>query len=186
MQNCKKCIVLFLVFSLILLPSATFANAKRGSNITIEKIGGGSVYGELITVRPDSILVLTAEGIEERGETVELSEIRVIRIWKVKSNPVGRIIVSTVSMASIWGLSWYGLASLKGEYPAALPKEDRLKHAKTGAAIGAAVGLLIGIIGASNAKAQLHSYEIEGMNSTQLAKTLRKLRRQARIPKSEL
>ena len=52
----KKLISVFLVFSLVALSGSLMGKERKGAKLTIQKKDGQKVMGELITVKPDSLL----------------------------------------------------------------------------------------------------------------------------------
>jgi len=57
MKKSKKFVALFLVFSLVFLYANLFAKEKRGALLVITKKGGEQISSELITVKPNSLLL---------------------------------------------------------------------------------------------------------------------------------
>ena len=58
----KKFLSLFLVFSLMMLSVNLYAKERRGAKLIITKKDGQQIEGELITVKPNSLLLLNTEG----------------------------------------------------------------------------------------------------------------------------
>ncbi len=79
MINKKKFISLFLVFSLVMLSVNLYAKERRGAKLIITKKNGQQVKGELITVKPNSLLLLDTEG---KDVSVGIADIKVIKIVK--------------------------------------------------------------------------------------------------------
>ncbi|MGB6865161.1 MAG: hypothetical protein WBE11_05665, partial [Candidatus Aminicenantaceae bacterium] len=75
----KKLISLFLVFSLMMLSLNLYAKERRGAKLQIIKKDGQQVEGELITVKPNSLLLLNTEG---KDVSVSVEEILIIRLAK--------------------------------------------------------------------------------------------------------
>ncbi len=75
----KKFLSLFLVFSLMMLSVNLYAKEKRGAKLIVRKKEGQRIEGELITVKPTSLLLLNTDG---KDESVSAEEIRIIRIVK--------------------------------------------------------------------------------------------------------
>ncbi len=75
----KKLISLFLVFSLMMLSVNLYAKERRGATLIITKKDGQRIKGELITVKPNSLLLLDTEG---KDVSVDIADIRVIRVVK--------------------------------------------------------------------------------------------------------
>jgi len=90
----KKFISLFLAFSLLMINCATLSRLeekrekrkKQGANLIIQKINGQQVSGELITVKPNSLLLLNTEG---KDVSVDIKDIVVITIVKKSKALVG-------------------------------------------------------------------------------------------------
>ena len=69
----------FLALLLLALPGAPSAAERRGVELTITLKDGHYLGGELIAVKPDSLLLLNLAG---KDESVDLAGIRSIRITK--------------------------------------------------------------------------------------------------------
>nr|NIM58563.1 hypothetical protein [Candidatus Aminicenantes bacterium] len=74
----KKFLALFLIFYLMMLPTSLYAK-KRGAKILVTKKDGQQIQGELITVKPNSLLLLDTEG---KDVSVDIADIKVIKIVK--------------------------------------------------------------------------------------------------------
>ena len=57
----KKFISLFLIFSLMMLSANLYAKERRGAKLIITKKDGQRIEGELIAVKPNSLLLLDAQ-----------------------------------------------------------------------------------------------------------------------------
>ena len=75
----KKFISLFLAFSLMMLSVNLYAKERRGAKLIITKKDGQLIEGELITVKPNSLLLLNTEG---KDVSVGIADIKVIRVMK--------------------------------------------------------------------------------------------------------
>lgn len=79
-QSFGQVMVLLVVFSLI-FPVHTWAKkVKRGAQIVVTKTDGNMVEGELLSVKQDSILLLTQSG--TTGNEINVNEIQTINIKK--------------------------------------------------------------------------------------------------------
>jgi hypothetical protein len=58
----KKFISLFIIFSLVILSVNLYAKERRGVKLIVTKKDGQQTEGELITVKPTSLLLLNTEG----------------------------------------------------------------------------------------------------------------------------
>lgn len=74
-----KFTTLFLIFSLLMLSINLYAKERRGATLVITERDGRLIEGELIAVKPNSLLLLDAEG---KDVSVGIEEIEVIRVAK--------------------------------------------------------------------------------------------------------
>ena len=72
----KKFISLFLVFSLMMLSVNLYAK-RRGAKLVITQKDGQSKEGELIVVKPNSLLLLDSDG---KDLSVAIADIKIIQI----------------------------------------------------------------------------------------------------------
>ncbi len=172
----KKFTALFLAFSLLMINCATFSRLeekrekrkKHGANLIIQKINGQQVSGELITVKPNSLLLLDTEG---KDVSVDIEEIKVIRIVKKSKAWKG------IKIGGFIGAVAGALLLLDSEEDKVgfLPFAIFTLHAKQGAFIGASIGGIVGV--AVSDKTIL----LEGMSDLEIQETMDKLRKKARI-----
>ena len=172
----KKFTALFLAFSLMAISCTTMTTQrqkrfesskeqKRGAKLIITKKNGYQTDGELITVKPNSLLLLSITG---RDVSVDIADIKVIRVVK-KSKPL--------LGAGIGVLIGGGGGALVG---GTLPVEGAHRHALTFGLIGALGGALIGgiIIDLFSQDKTIH---FEGMSDSEIQEALDYLRKKARI-----
>ena len=175
----KKFISLFLAFSLVTINCASFRTTggkreKHGATLLIKKKDGRQIEGELITVKPNSLLLLNTEG---KDESIDIADIKVIRIVKKSQFWVG---------ATFGSLTGGGIRAIVGaliEKPAPIILSSLAAEKKTilggiffGFIIGAVGG---GLIGASEGTDK--TIQIEGMSYLEIQEALEKLRKKARI-----
>ena len=79
MKKGKKSIALFLAFSLMMLSTNLYAKERRGVKLIVTKLDGQLIKGELIAVKPNSLLLLDTEG---KDVSVDIVDIKVIKIVK--------------------------------------------------------------------------------------------------------
>ena len=82
----KKFIALFLIFSLVMLSANLYAKERRGAKLIVTKKDGQLIEGELIAVKPNSLLLLDTEG---KDVSVGIADIKVITIVKKSKALVG-------------------------------------------------------------------------------------------------
>ena len=178
----KKFNALLLIFSLLAINCATFKRReekrekgkKHGALLIIQKIDGQQVRGELITVKPNSLLLLDTEG---KDVSIGIADIKVIRV--VKKLKVGEGMV-------IGGLTAAGIGALigfsKGDDPNlaiqwGLTAEGKaLVYGLLVGGLGFFIGGIIGVIAGIDKKIQ-----IEGMTDSEIREAMDKLRKKARI-----
>ena len=192
MKKGKKFIALFLILSLIEINCATLKSLeqkresrrkKHGANLIIQKINGQQVSGELITVKPSSLLLLNTEG---KDVSVDIEEIKVITVVKksqallgVGTGLLGGAGSGAVIGASLWVLGLPVMA-IFGEAGIESWKDDFRGFVGYGAGIGAGVCVLLGVsIGAASGIDK--TIQIEGMSALEIKDALDKLRKKARI-----
>jgi len=167
----QKFIALFLVFSLLALSGNLFAKERRGAKLIIAKKDAQQVEGELITVKPNSLLLLDAEG---KDVSVDIADIKVIRIVKKSKVWTGAGLGFLICGGSV---AMYNHLFFKENH------ESDLKHIFTAflGLIGGAAGALGGgFIGASAGKDK--TIQIEGRPDLEIRETLEYLRKKARVP----
>ena len=167
----KKFISLFLVISLVMLPTSLYAK-KRGAKLIVTKLDGQQIKGELITVKPNSLLLLDTEG---KDVSVGIADIKVIRIVK-KSKVLQGLVFGLLIGAGLGAL--YGLST--DEDPMGWYVVKAGTNAIYWAPVLAAPGILIGgIFGAAAGTDKI--IQIEGRHPSSIEFILKKLRKKARI-----
>jgi hypothetical protein len=154
-----------------------YAKERRGAKLIITKKDGQLIEGELITVKPNSLLLLDTEG---KDVSVDIVDIKVIIV---------------VKKSKFWKGSFYGLLLGGGLGVAALvsaisSSEDGdttfgqvilgIAYCAYYVGIGGAVGFFIGgLIGAFVGTDK--TIHFEGMTNSEIREALEKLRKKARI-----
>ena len=172
----KKFISLFLVFSLLTINCLP---KRRGINLNVTKTDGQPIKGELIAVKENSLLLLEKEvGVDV---SINISDVKIITI---KSPPMGwRFAAPFISAAfgAFFGLFVWWIASVGGLGYIGAGKEekkkDQKKFARYGAIILGSLGLVLAMIETDK------TIQIEGMSDSEIQRTLKKLRKKARIRK---
>jgi hypothetical protein len=163
----KKIISLFLVFSLMMLSVNLYAKERRGAELIITKKNGGKIEGELITVKPNSLLLLNPEG---KDLSVDIEEIKEIIIVKKSKAGKGFLIAGGGSTLLITATVFIVQPDWDVSEGTAL-----FRCAMYGLIIGT-VGAIIGAVAGTDKTIQL-----EGMTDSEIQETLDKLRKKARI-----
>ncbi len=161
----KKFIALFLVFFLMMLSANLYAKERRGAKLIITKKDGQQVQGELITVKPNSLLLLNTDG---KDESVDMADIKVIRIVK-KSKALLAAGLGFLIGAAVG-------AAVGGSLEAGWIDHGIEISAWIGGLIFGAMG---GFIVASAGKDK--TIQIEGMTDSEIKEVMDKLRKKARI-----
>jgi hypothetical protein len=150
----KKLISLFLVFSLLALSANLYAKERRGAKLIITKTDGQQIRGELITVKPNSLLLLSITG---RDVSVDIADIKVIKIVKKSKALLGAgigllagIVAAKIGKYIIFAVIYTSMGMITG-------------------------GLWGGYIGRDK------TIQIEGMTDSEIREAMDKLRKKARI-----
>lgn len=72
-----------LIIGLLVLPAALSAKAKRGATLVVTRADGTQVMGELIAVRPDSLVLLSPSGADVSVGSAEIASVRIVRPSKI-------------------------------------------------------------------------------------------------------
>jgi hypothetical protein len=177
MDKSKKFIALFLVFSLMALSVNLYAKERRGATLIIQRKDGQQIKGELITVKPNSLLILDSES--GADISIEVSDIKVITVVKKsrfwKGAGTGALIGGGTT------LILYLLSTPKDSGGSRFFGEGfRTFVGLLAVILGGGVGGLIGgIIGATTTDKTIH---FEGMTDLEIQEVMDKLRKKARIP----
>jgi len=156
----KKFTAFLLIFSLMMLSANLYAKEKRGAKLLITKKDGQQIKGELITVKPNSLLLLDTEG---KDVSIDIEDIKVIRIVKKLG----------VMWGALGGLLGGGMVG--GAFFWWFPGSLHMV-VLAGAAFGAIISGIVGAFARADKKIQ-----IEGMTDSEIQKTLDKLSKKARI-----
>ena len=163
----KKLVSLALVFSVAMLCPHLDAKERRGAQLKITQKDGGQREGELIAVKPGSLLLQSASG----GDvSVELAAIDTIKI--VKRSKIGKAALIGGGVGAAFGVI-AGIVSPGFTSRGVAALEGAALFGAGGAAVGGLTGLII---------SQPETIKIGGMDENRLRATMEKLRKQARVP----
>ncbi len=142
---------------------------RRGAKLIITKKNGYQTEGELITVKPNSLLLLSITG---RDVSVDIKDVKVIRVVKKSKAGLGAGIGSLAGVGGsvlagvLIGDVTEGMGVLDWAFIVGLPLVPSC------ALIGAMLGSLLGTD---------KTILVEGMTGSEIQETLDKLRKKARI-----
>jgi len=166
----KKFISLFLAFSLMMLSVNLYAKERRGAKLLITKKDGQQIKGELITVKPNSLLLLDTDG---KDVSIDIADIKVIRVVKKSKVLIGAGLGAAICIVG------GGLAGViaGGEPPACdSPLEFGLMMGACFSPVAALLGGIIGGVAGTD-----KTIRFEGMTDSEIKEALNKLRKKARI-----
>lgn len=96
-----KFIAVVIMAGLLGLPAGLSAKQRRGADLVVTKLDGAQVSGELIAVKPESLLLLDAAG---HDESITLAEIKSVRI--VRKSKAGLFAGLGGAAGAIGGIFW--------------------------------------------------------------------------------
>jgi len=169
----NKVLVLGVVFSLLICSENMMAKERRGTELMITKTDGQQIAGELIAVKPSSLLLLDPK--TGADVSIEIGDIAVIKIMKRSKALTGGAFGFAVG--SLAGISIGALIdSISEDDGGGLSFGSFVFIVAICGAIGALPGMLIGeILGTDK------TIQIEGKPPEEIKAVLEKLRSRARI-----
>jgi hypothetical protein len=164
----RKPVSFGLVLAVLMLCPFPDAKERRGARIKITNKDGGRLEGELIAVKPDSLLLLSRDG---QDVTADIAGIDTVQIVKESKFGTGLLIgaaagAATGAIATLVDHPEPGFQRKFGPL-AAVPICGGL-----GLAAGGVTGLLL---------SQPETVKIGGANEAEIAAAMEKLRKQARV-----
>ena len=176
----KKFIALLLAISLMTINCASIRTTggkkeKHGAKLIITKTDEQQIKGELITVKPNSLLLLDTEG---KDVSVDIADIKVIVIVKKSKFWAGAGIgfLTGVVLGAIVSIPAVDAASDPSSYYYFVPWVLTVIYGAIG---GLACGIIGGIVGAGYGTDK--TILLEGMSDSEIKKAMDKLRKKARI-----
>jgi hypothetical protein len=164
----KKLVSLALVFSALMFCPLLEAKERQGAHLKITNKDGGRLEGELIAVKPGSLLLLSGGGSDVSADIVGIDTIKIVKKSKVATGLL------------IGG----GGGAVVGAIIGATEKEELISRAGNillGAAVLGGVGLVAGGV-TGLIISQPDTIKIGGMDESEAKAALEKLRKQARVP----
>jgi hypothetical protein len=166
----NKLLVFVSVFSVLSCPRLITAKQyltqeeRKGADLIVQKKDGQQVQGELITVKPSSLLLLDAQ--TGADVSVELGDLKSIKI--IKRSKAWQLGILGFGLGAL-----YGVIAIQGEAEA--PGETFSCTVLCGALSAIPTVLIGAFLGKDK------TIEISGKSDTEIKGILRKLRHQARV-----
>jgi len=176
MKNKKSAVAVLLAFSFFIFSRDLAARERRGAEIVIQKQAGSKIRGELIAVKPNSLLLLDSiSGVDLSVDIGDIVFVKVIKKSRAGKGALFGLLAGTgagvVSATTIqggqegdpWGKFWSDLFRASAI----------VLFIVAGTLVGLAVGAVMGID---------QTIKFEGKSPQEIKGALAKLRAQARIP----
>ena len=176
MKNKKSAVAVLLAFSFFIFSRDLAARERRGAEIVIQKQAGSKIRGELIAVKPNSLLLLDSiSGVDLSVDIGDIVFVKVIKKSRAGKGALFGLLAGTgagvVSATTIqggqegdpWGKFWSDLFRASAI----------VLFIVAGTLIGLAVGAALGLD---------QTIKFEGKSPQEIKGALAKLRTQARIP----
>ncbi|NTV80650.1 MAG: hypothetical protein HGA24_04415 [Candidatus Aminicenantes bacterium] len=165
-NNDNRPAAIVLAILMLVLPGSLIARDKRGATIVVTFKDGHFAEGELIAVKPDSLLLLAG-----KDETVALAEVRSIRVVRKSRALVGGL----CGLAA--GITAAAFASNEdfGPFDSSWSVLMGVLFVSSGVGLGAGAGALAG---------KDKVFWLEGMSESESRTALIYLRKKARIQKA--
>ena len=168
----KKITSAFLVITLVILIAPVLAKERRGAELLIQKVDGQQIKGELITVKENTLLLLSPIGSDLSVCIDDVIYIKIVKKSKFMSGairglPIGLgvgLVMGVMGGVSLWGES------------------DTSDHTEIffGSLLGGGIyGFLVG--GGIGALSKDKTFQIKGKSDSEIKEILEKLRTKARI-----
>ena len=169
----NKVLVLVVVFSLLICSENIMAKDRRGAELMITKIDSQQIAGELVAVKPSSLLLLDPK--TGADVSIEIGDIAVIIIMKKSKAWTGGAFgfaVGALAGISIGAL----IGSISEEDGGGLSFGSFISVVAVFGAISAIPGVIIGAILGTD-----KTIQVKGKSPEQIKAVLEKLRSRARI-----
>lgn len=164
----SKLVSLALVFSVVMFCPLLEGKERQGVHLKITNKDGGQMEGELIAVKPSSLLLLSGGGSDVSADIAGIDTIKIVKKSKVATGLL------------IGG----GGGAVVGAIIGAAEKVElvsRTGNTLLGAAFIGAIGLVAGGV-TGLIISQPDTIKIGGMDESRTKTALEKLRKQARVP----
>jgi hypothetical protein len=156
---------LVLCFVLLTCSASSMATERRGAELTVQKLDGQQVKGELIAVKQESLLLLGSSPATD--VSIAIADIKTIKV--VKKSITVLTVGLGITLAALGAAAGYGLAN-------ATWHAGDTNWPWAGGIIGLLSGVWIG-----TAISDSETIEVEGKSAAETKEILMKLRPKARI-----
>lgn len=164
-----------LVVWILVMPRGLEAGGRRGANLVVTRLDGTRVFGELVAVKPGSLLLLTDNSTDASVDLTDIKSVRIIRRSRA------RLFAGVAGVAGLVGGTLWGLSAYRDE-------EGQAAYSVIGGLCLGAIGALSGLfVGA--AQGIDSSFTVAGEREEILAgywKKLAALSREGRLPESPM
>lgn len=164
-SNVVRFFAVTLAIILLAIPDGLSARDKRGADLVVTKLDGTQVAGELIAVKPESLLLLS----ESRDLSIARGEVRTVRIVRRSHGAL---------FAGIGGAAGAVVGATAGAYIFNSNSDDQPAGLTSGLAFGA-LGALAGLLANAVITGDSH-FPIEGRPEEDVARLWERLRRYSR------
>jgi hypothetical protein len=165
-NNDNRPAAIVLAILMLVLPGSLLAREKRGATIVVTFKDGRFAEGELITVKPDSLLLFA-----EKDEAVALAEVRSIRIVRKSQALVGGLCGLAAGIAAT---AVFASNEDFGPFDSSMNVLMGTLFVSSGVGLGVGAGALTG---------KDKVLRLEGMSESEFRTALIYLRKKARIQK---
>jgi hypothetical protein len=98
----KRSVAAALVAVVLTLPAGLSAKAKRGATLVVTRLDGTQVSGELIAVKPDTLLLLNAGAADLSVPFGDIHSVRIVRRSKIGKGVLYGFLAGALGGA-VWG-----------------------------------------------------------------------------------
>ena len=166
-----KLTALALVFCLLVLSGNSMAAIRKGVKLVIQTTDGQEVVGELVTVKSDSLLILSAE--TETDTTIKLSDIDVITVDNKSlafELGMGGFLLAGAARLSLHSAVEKGSSNTEGA------TEHQVQEVFFIGAAGGIAGVILGLVAGMN-----KTIKIQGESEADIQDSMKKLSKKARV-----
>jgi hypothetical protein len=171
----KKNLILLMVFSLLVCSGNVIGEKRRGADLVVTKTDGQQITGELVAVKPSSLLLLDSRsGVDVSADVNDIRDIIIVKRSKALLG-AGIGFLAGAASGALWAYLAYQSAN-KSETLFGNQEEEMLGWGAILGGAGALIGAVVGILSGTD-----KTIQFEGKSPEEIRAILEKLRRQARV-----